>query len=282
MILDLRITQAVILFSIIFISINSYEQAWAQNSTFVNELLDNSILSENSQIGVFLLFIIGIAIYSLFVWYFYRFISKRDLLPKFFYPMSKGQHVSKVKQVEYAAVYMGTFPSIIFAWFMVLAFFVFFISKQMPFEIAIFISMTIIGVVRILTYYREDAAKEVAKMIPYALLSFFLTTAVVFAEPNFFTEKEFGLIPIKIAEHFTEILEALAVITLFEFSFRIIFIIKRKILPVADKLLEDTIQAEVEEISKAHFKKMNEKEKNLEKRFEEMMKKLKDAEKTHS
>jgi len=257
---------------------NSFEQVWAQDSTFVDDLLNSSIFSEDSRIWVFLLFIIGIAIYALFVWYFYRFISKRDLLPKFFYPVSKGQNVSKVKFVGYAAVYMGTFPTIILAWFMVLSFFVFFISKQMPFEIALFISMTIIGVVRILAYYREDAAKEVAKMIPYALLSFFLTTAVVFAEPNFFTDKELGLIPIKIAEHFTEILTALAVITIFEFSFRIIFIIKRKILPVADKQLEDTIQTEVEEISKAHFKKMDEKEKNLEKKFEEMMQKLKDSE----
>jgi len=51
-------------------------------------------------------------------------------------------------------------------------------------------------------------------------------------------------------------------------------------LPVADKQLEDTIQTEVEEISKAHFKKMDENEKNLEKKFEEMMQKLKDSEKS--
>lgn len=269
----------VIFLSMISIFTNSFEQVWAQDSTFVNELLDNSIFSEKSQIMVFLLFIIGIAIYALFVWYFYRYISKRDLLPKSFFP-SWGDNVSKVRIVGYSAVYMGTFPAIILVWFMVLSFFIFFISKEMPFEIALFVSMTIIGVVRILTYYREEAAKEVAKMIPYALLSFFLTTAVVFAEPNFFTEKEFGLIPIKIAEHFTEILAAMIVISIFEFSFRIIFIIKRKIWPVADKQLEDTIHTEVEEISKAHFKKMDEKEKNLEKRFEEMMKKLKDSEKS--
>lgn len=256
---------------------NSFEQVWAQDSTFVNELLDNSIFSEKSQIMVFLLFIIGIAIYALFVWYFYRYISKRDLLPKSFFP-SWGDNVSKVRIVGYSAVYMGTFPAIILVWFMVLSFFIFFISKEMPFEIALFVSMTIIGVVRILTYYREEAAKEVAKMIPYALLSFFLTTAVVFAEPNFFTEKEFGLIPIKIAEHFTEILAAMIVISIFEFSFRIIFIIKRKIWPVADKQLEDTIHAQVEEINKAHFKKMEQKEKELDKKINEVMKKLKDSE----
>lgn len=258
---------------------NSFEPAWAQN-TLIEDLLDNSIFSEDSEIVVFLVFVIGVAIYALFVWYFYRFISKRDFLPKFIYPISRGEKKSKVKIVEYAAVYTGMFPVIIFVWFMVLSFFIFFISKQMPFEIALFVSMTVIAVVRILSYYREDAAKEVAKMIPYALLSFFLTTAVVFADPNFLTEKELGLIPIKIMEHFTEILNALAVIVIFEFSFRGIFVIKRKFLPASDKNLEDKIEEEIEERVKVHYKNMDEKEKNLEKRFEEMMQKLKDSEKS--
>ena len=61
----------------------------------------------------------------------------------------------------------------------------------MPFEIAIFISMAVIGVVRILSYYREAAASEIAKMIPYAILSLLLTSAVVYSDPNFFTEKHF-------------------------------------------------------------------------------------------
>ena len=59
----------------------------------------------------------------------------------------------------------------------------------MPFEIAIFMSMTVIAVVRILSYYKEDSAQEIAKMIPYAVLSFFLTSAVVFADPHFLSQK---------------------------------------------------------------------------------------------
>lgn len=258
---------------------NSFEPAWAQ-STLVDNLLDNSIFSEDSQIVVFLVFIIGVAIYALFVWYFYRFISRRDFLPKIILPLSRGENTSKVKTVKHAVVYLGMFPIIIFTWFMVLSFFIFFISKQMPFEIALFVSMTVIAVVRILSYYREDAAKEVAKMIPYALLSFFLTTAVVFADPNFLTEKELGSIPIKIMEHLTEILTALTVIVIFEFSFRVVFVIKRKFLPASDKNLEAEIEDEIEESVKVHYKKMDEREKNLEKKFEEMMQKLKDSEKT--
>jgi hypothetical protein len=150
----------------------------------------------------------------------------------------------------------------------------------MPFNIAIFVSMAIIGVVRILSYYREEAAKEVAKMIPYAILSFLLISAAVYANPNFFTEKQFSSIPQKFVEHFEGIIAALIIITVFEFTFRFAFIIKRKIWPVSEKKLEDEIEQEIDDRIKTHYKKMEEKERNLENKFEEMMKKLKDSEKS--
>ncbi len=214
--LDFRIIRIVIvLFGIIFITVNSFEQAWAQDSTFASDLIESTFFSEDSRIFPFLLFVIGIAIYSLFVWYFYRFISKRDILPKSFYPVSFEKNVSKVKTLGYVALYVFAFPAIIFVWFIVLAFFVFFVSKEMPFEIAIFISMAIIAVVRILAYYREEAAKEIAKMIPYAILSFLLTSAAVYADPSFFTEKQLGSIPIQFMESLRGILSAMAVVTIF-------------------------------------------------------------------
>ena len=274
-----RVLQIGILFFVILISLNSLEPAWAQEESLANSLLENSIFSGDSNVGTFLIFVIGIAIYALFVWYFYRFISKRNLLPKFFYPLSNEQSISKIKLAGYVATYVGAFPLITFVWFIVLAFFVFFISKEMPFEISLFVSMTVIAVVRILAYYREDAAKEIAKMIPYALLSFFLTSAVVYADPNFFTDKELGVIPAKIIEHLPEIIDALVVIVLFEFSFRLGFIIKRRIWPASEKQLDETIESEVESISKVYFKKMQDKQTKLEDRIEELQKKLDDSEK---
>jgi len=274
-----RVLQIGILFFVILISLNSLEPAWAQEESLANSLLENSIFSGDSNVGTFLIFVIGIAIYALFVWYFYRFISKRNLLPKFFYPLSNEQSISKIKFAGYVATYVGAFPLIVFVWFIVLAFFVFFISKEMPFEISLFVSMTVIAVVRILAYYREDAAKEIAKMIPYALLSFFLTSAVVYADPNFFTDKELRAIPEKIIEHLPEIIDALVVIVLFEFSFRLGFIIKRRIWPASEKQLDETIESEVESISKVYFKKMQDKQTKLEDRIEELQKKLDDSEK---
>ncbi len=281
--INLRLAQiTIIVFEVFFISVDSFEQSWAQDSTFAQDLIESTFLSEDSKIFSFLLFVIGIAIYSLFVWYFYRFISKRDFLPKSFYPVSVGDMVKPKSLALYGASYIVIFPAITFVWFIVLAFFVFLISKDMPFEIALFVSMSIIAVVRILSYYREVAASEIAKMIPYAILSLLLTSAAVYADPNFFTEKQLNSIPVKFMESLGGIMAAMAVVTIFEFGFRIAFIIKRRFLPVSEKILEEDIETEVEAITKAHFQKMENKEKELENKIDELIKKLKNAEKTSS
>lgn len=281
--INLRLAQiTIIVFGVFFISVDSFEQAWAQDSTFAQDLIESTFLSEDSKIFPFLLFVIGIAIYSLFVWSFYHFISKRDFLPKSFYPASVGDMVKPKLLVLSGAAYLVIFPAITFVWFIVLAFFVFLISKDMPFEVALFVSMSIIAVVRILSYYKEAASSEIAKMIPYAILSFLLTSAAVYADPNFFTEKQLNSIPVKFMESLGGILSAMAVVTIFEFGFRIAFIIKRRFLPVHEKILEEKLETEVEAITKAHFQKMENKEKELENKIDELIKKLKNVEKTSS
>ncbi len=268
--LNLRIL-GVILFGVIIISMISFEQAWAANSTTLKEISENpveSFLTPDGTGVAFLAFIVGIAIYSLFVWYFYRFISKRDLFPKLFYVVENESEVSKTRKIIYAAIYVVSFPVIIFFWFSVLAFFIYIIAEGMPLYIAIFVSLTIIAVVRIISYYREDAAKEIAKMIPYAILSFVLTSVAIYANPNFFTDKELGSIPTLFLEHYEGIIAAVLLVSAFEYSFRIAFLVKRKFFPVVDQKLEETIESEVKEITKVHFKKMEDKEKELEKKIE--------------
>lgn len=283
--LNLRLAQiAIITFGVFFTSVILFEQSWAQEPEPFGEgiLKDPTYIFNSDQRGfAFFVFIIGIAIYALFVWYFYRFISKRDLFPKIFYKFSyhkKEENIFKI--IGFAVAYIVAFPVMIFVWFVILAFFVFLIGEDMPFRIAIFVSMAIIGVVRILSYYKEDAAKEVAKMIPYAILSFLLTSAAVYANPNFFTEKSIQTIPMHFINNFEGIVAAIMLISTFEFSFRIAFMVKRRFLPVSDKILEEEIESEVESIAKAHFKKMEDQQTKLENRIEELQKKLDDSKKS--
>jgi magnesium-transporting ATPase (P-type) len=270
------------IFSFMFI----IEQAWAQESESIGKDFfkdpGGHFLNPDGSGITFLLFVIGIAIYALFVWYFYRFISKRDLFPKFFYILEGEEKPTKAKTLTFVGIYIFSFPIIIFLWFTVLAFFVYMIAEEMPMYLAIFVSMSIIAVVRILAYYREEASKEIAKMIPYAILAFFLTSAAVYQDPHFFTEKDLGSVPSKFIESLEGIVFAVVIVSIFEYSFRIGFIIKRKLRPVADIILEEDVEKQVEGISKIHFKKLEDKEKELEKKLEEMMKKLKDSEKSQN
>jgi len=267
---NLRII-GIIFFGIIVISMISFEQAWAANATTLKEITENPVQSFFTPDGTgvaFLAFIVGIAIYALFVWHFYRFISKRDLFPKVFFVISYESTASKIRKIIHVTIYVVSFPIVIFAWFSVLAFFIYVIAEGMPLYIAIFVSMTVIAVVRILTYYREDAAKEVAKMIPYAILSFVLTSVAIYANPNFFTDKELSSIPTLFLENIHAILAAVLLVSAFEYSFRVAFIVKRRFFPVVDQKLEETIESEVKEITKIHFKKIEDKEKELEKKIE--------------
>jgi chaperonin cofactor prefoldin len=66
----------------------------------------------------------------------------------------------------------------------------------------------------------------------------------------------------------------MAVVTVFEFGFRIAFIVKRRFLPAPENILEEKLETEVEAITKAHFQKMENKEKELEKRLDELKKRL--------
>ena len=96
----------------------------------------------------------------------------------------------------------------------------------------------------------------------------------MYQDPNFFTEKDIGSIPSKFIESLEGIVFAVVIVSIFEYSFRIGFIIKRRLRPVTDKILEEDIEKQVEGISKAHFKKIEDKEKELEKKLEEIQKKI--------
>lgn len=263
----------------IFFSIFIIDQVHAQESGSLEEDFEEDPVRFFSPEGrgmEFLFFISGVAVYSIFVWYFYRFISKRELITQHYSKQGEDK-ISKSGIVRYIITYVTIFPLIIFVWFFVLGYFIFIIAQDMPISVAFFISMAVIGVVRIVAYFREDAAKEVAKMIPFAILSLFLTSAVMYSDPNFLEPDELlEGVDLLVNKPLTVIPYVLTVV-MFEWVFRVIFIIKRKFLPVSDKNLEEEIEKDIDERLKIHYKKIEDKEKNLEKKLEEMMQKLKDS-----
>ncbi len=133
-----------------------------------------------------LIFTIGIFFYVVFIWFFYRILSKRDLfkldLSKYEIPGMKWNRTKKAASVFlYILKYGIAFPFYVGFWFAVLSVLMFVMTKDVPVRQIILISITLVSAVRIISYLNEDLSRDLAKLVPFALLAIFLI------DPNFFS-----------------------------------------------------------------------------------------------
>lgn len=132
-----------------------------------------------------LLFTVGMFVYGIFVWYFYRSLSKRDLfkldLEKYRFSTSKHKTLQKAGDlIIYLLKYGLIFPVYIAIWFLMLSFFLLVLTKGMMVDQILMASIIVVSASRIASYYKEDLAADLAKLIPLAIL------AIMISDPNFF------------------------------------------------------------------------------------------------
>ncbi|MCK5177030.1 MAG: hypothetical protein KAQ92_04855, partial [Candidatus Aenigmarchaeota archaeon] len=70
--------------------------------------------------------------------------------------------------------YIILFPIFTFFWFAVFVVLLSFMAKGQPLESILLVSIAVVGVIRVTAYYNEDLSKDLAKMLPFALLGIFL------------------------------------------------------------------------------------------------------------
>jgi hypothetical protein len=167
-----------------------------------------------------LLFILGVTLYSVFIFKFYRFVAKRDI---FSIDLSK-YNTSKVKTLRkivgvllYALEYLILFPIFAFLWFLTLALLLSFLSKNQTPDTVLLISIAVVGSVRATSYYDEDLSRDLAKMLPFALLGVFLVDITFFS-----LDRSWQVIS-SIPSFWDIILYYLVVVILLEFILRILF-----------------------------------------------------------
>ena len=123
-----------------------------------------------------ILLILGIAVYSLFIFKFYRFLASRDILKLRWhrqYGWHEGLLEKTLKTFLYLLEHVVVVPVLVFFWFAVMAALLLFLSRNTPAQVMM-ISMAIIAAVRVTAYYDEELSKDLAKMIPFALLGVFI------------------------------------------------------------------------------------------------------------
>ena len=208
-----------------------------------------------------LTFSLGMVAYGIFIWHFYRFIARREIITL---PLTKYQTDGKkiTSLAAYLIKYIIVFPVVITAWFVVYSLFMFFLAPEISGEFVFLIVISLVVAIRIAAYYKEDLAKDLAKMIPFSLLGVFLISTSLFTVEQLL-ERIDSFVPFigKIASF---ILFAMGI----EAVLRILFLIKRKILPVVETKVEEEIEKTIDEKVKIKVAKIEEKIEETEDKIE--------------
>jgi len=119
-----------------------------------------------------LIAIIAIAVYSGFVFMFYRILAKKDLLTLDLskYADDFGGKVKKyLRSVLFVIQYVVVVPVLIAFWTLV--------SDSSDHARNALIATSVVGAVRILAYWTEELSRDVAKMLPFAVLGVYLVSS---------------------------------------------------------------------------------------------------------
>ncbi len=188
-----------------------------------------------------LLFIVGMTIYSIFVFKFYKFLARKDILQlktHKYYDAYEGAVKKLMRSFFYVLENLVLIPLFVFFWFAVLAVLLLVLSKNRDPGTILITSASIVAAVRITAYYNENLSQDLAKMIPFALLGVFLIDISYFSIAD----------SIEVAKQLTSMWEYLIYYLLFltglEFILRIVhgiatlFILK-EVAKTKDDLVEE-------------------------------------------
>lgn len=163
-----------------------------------------------------------IVIYGVIIWHYYRTLAKRDI---FTAKMEEGTTFAIrlrnfIRGLSVLLGYVVIFPLISALWFGILFVFLTVLAKARPVESVLVISIAIVFATRIAAYYNEDLAKDLAKLIPFALLAVFIV------DPSFFSiglaiERLYS-----IPQFWMQILEAVLLVVVLEWALKILYTIK--------------------------------------------------------
>ena len=123
------------------------------------------------------LFILGLAVHSILVFNLYKFVAKRDIFELNLRQYNRLQHKFLYKIYAtflYFLEYLLFFPLFLTVWFIAFSIMIISLTNQTDAATVLLISMAIVSTIRVLSYYKQTLSKEVAKLLPFALLAVFL------------------------------------------------------------------------------------------------------------
>jgi hypothetical protein len=145
--------------------------------------LTSFLKSEDHLVLILVFFTAVIVLYSIFVFHFYRFLAKKNIIELNLNQYNNYSHPLAVKILAaffFIIEYVVLLPILTFFWFAILSILTLLLAKDLQVHIVLLISAALVAAVRVTSYVSEDLSKDLAKMLPFTLLAIAITTAGFF------------------------------------------------------------------------------------------------------
>ncbi|MBU2562504.1 MAG: hypothetical protein KKF68_02480 [Nanoarchaeota archaeon] len=133
----------------------------------------------------FSLLLLLIVIYAVIVWKGYHFVARKDPLGLNLNKYNIYEHSFFARLVAgtlYFIEYILVLPFLIFIAFVVFTLMLIILTQNENIAQVLIISATVIGAIRITSYYKEKLSEEIAKMLPLTLLAISVLNPASFSE----------------------------------------------------------------------------------------------------
>ena len=124
-------------------------------------------------LGPLALIIMGITVYGVFVFNFYRFLARKDIFTLNLQKHNQARRPALRKTITvvfYVFKCLMLYPVFVFFWFAVMTALLYLLSRNQQVEIVMLVAMGVVGAIRTCAYYKEALATDIAKILPFALL----------------------------------------------------------------------------------------------------------------
>ena len=151
--------------------------------------LTNSVPEEYRILVSLFLYTFFIAVYSIFIWKFYKFLAKRDIIELNLRQYNRVKYPGLEKflvVILYTVEYMIILPFLVLFWFAIFSMGLLILSESQSAQQILLISAAIIASTRISAYISEDLSKDIAKILPFTVLAMFILGNKFFNIENLF------------------------------------------------------------------------------------------------
>jgi hypothetical protein len=212
---------------------------------FLQGLYNIVIVPIPEQYRIFInlaLYTILIALYSIFIWKFYKFLARRDILRLNLRQYSRTEHPFFHRLwaiLLFLLEYIIILPLVVFVWFGILSLFLLILSEGQTVSQILLIAAAIVAATRLTAYVSGELSKDLAKIFPFTVLAIFLL------RPDFLSLNMLILRALEIPELLTSILMYLVFIVIVEVVLRFFYTIADLFITTKEESEEKNLPVEI-------------------------------------